>query len=143
MRLVGYAAIIGIMLTIFATMLALRVPLEVETIRDRNQLYRENSQGMIENVYLLKVLNKSQKTRHLTVTLKSDKHISMSKPVVLAIEAGDLASLPVTLVADPEELHHSKYEVTFMVQDSDDAGLNKTSESRFFAPAQHEGGDHD
>ena len=143
LRLVGYAAVIIIMATVFLTMLALRVPLEVDTIRDRKQLYRENSQGMIENVYLLKILNKSQKARHFIVTLKSDKNILMSKPVVLDIDAGDLVSLPVTLVADPEELEHSKYEVTFLVQDSLDAGLRKRSESRFFAPAQHEGRDHD
>ena len=37
-----------------------RIPLEVDIIRDRNSLYRETNEGLIENVYTLKILNKSQ-----------------------------------------------------------------------------------
>ncbi|HEX6590515.1 MAG TPA: cytochrome c oxidase accessory protein CcoG, partial [Moraxellaceae bacterium] len=42
-RLIGYATMIGIMAAIFVVTLGLRVPLQVETIRDRNQLFRESS----------------------------------------------------------------------------------------------------
>ncbi|MEN8132207.1 MAG: cytochrome c oxidase accessory protein CcoG, partial [Pseudomonadota bacterium] len=35
-----------------------RVPLELDVIRDRNALYRETHEGLVENIYTLKVINK-------------------------------------------------------------------------------------
>ena len=35
----------------------LRVPLDVDVIRDRNTLYRETDEGLVENVYTLRILN--------------------------------------------------------------------------------------
>lgn len=135
MRLIGYAALIAIMAGVFLVALTLRVPLEVETLRDRNQLYRETSDGMIENVYLLKVMNKSQQREHFIVRIESDSNIKLGKAVELDVEAGELAAIPVTLVADPGLLKKSKYPVLFTVQSSDNPKLKKDSDSRFFAPA--------
>ncbi|MDF3031818.1 MAG: ccoG [Moraxellaceae bacterium] len=135
LRLVGYAAMIGIMATLFVVTLALRVPLEVEAIRDRNQLYRENSEGLIENVYLLKVQNKAQRDHAYTVTLAGDPHIHLGKPLELRVKAGELVSVPVTLVADPGELDTSKYDIEFRVRSQDDGDIAKSIESRFLAPA--------
>lgn len=133
-RLVGYAALIGIMATVFLVALTLRVPLELETIRDRNQLYRENSDGMIENVYLVKALNKSQKAEHYTLTLEADDDIRMSEPIEISLAAGEQESVPVTLLADPGELDKTKYEIEFHLQAKSDPDVQKSSESRFLAP---------
>lgn len=137
LRLIAYAAVIGLMLSVFIYALAERMPLEVETIRDRGQLYRENSEGLIENVYLLKVLNKSQNAEHYTVSIESNPHISFSKPIAMDLDAGELLSIPVTLIADPGLLEKSKYTVIFRVRASHNPDIVKTSESRFMAPASH------
>lgn len=134
-RLIGYALVMAIVASIFLAALAMRTPLEVETLRDRNQLFRENSEGLIENVYLLKVLNKSQKNDVYTVTLEGDKHIKMEKPLSLSIDAGEHISTPITLVADPGELDSNKYAIKFKVQSTLDPSTSKESESRFLAPA--------
>lgn len=134
-RLIGYASVIAIMAGVFLYALTTRVPLQVETLRDRNQLYRESNQGMIENVYLLKVMNKSQQRQHYIVTLNGNPHIRMSAPLELEVAAGELSSTPITLVADPATLQERKYAIDFVVQSRDDSRIKKTSESRFFAPA--------
>lgn len=136
-RLIAYVIVLGIMASLFMYSLASRMPLEVETIRDRGQLYRENSEGMIENVYLLKVMNKSQSAEHYTVMLLGDPRITFSKPLALDVEAGELLSVPVTLIADPGLLDKNKYDITFSVRSRDNAKTVKNSESRFFAPASH------
>jgi polyferredoxin len=133
-RLVGYAALIGIMATVFLVALTLRVPLELETIRDRNQLYRENSDGMIENVYLVKALNKSQKAERYTLTIEADDDIRMSEPIEISLAAGEQESVPVTLLGDPGELDKTKYEIEFHLQAKSDPDVRKSSESRFLAP---------
>ena len=35
------------------------MPMGLDILRDRNQLFRENSEGLIENTYTLKILNKT------------------------------------------------------------------------------------
>lgn len=137
LRLVAYTVVIGLMVSLLVYALASRVPLEVETIRDRGQLYRENSEGLIENVYLLKVMNKSQVTERYTLTLLGDPRITLSKPVALTVEPGELVSVPVTLSADPGLLDKTKYTVSFSVRSRHDATVVKTSESRFIAPVSH------
>lgn len=133
-RLIGYALMISVMAGLFIVTLALRVPLEVDSLRDRNQLYRENSEGMIENVYQLKVLNKSQTAERYEVTLESDEHIRMPQPLLLDVAAGEQVQVPVTLTADPGELHQSKYDVEFKVRSLAHPKVRKESESRFLAP---------
>ncbi len=135
LRLIGYATVIAIMASVFLIALALRVPLEVETIRDRNQLYRETSTGMIENSYLLKIMNKSQKAESYSLRLEGAPEISMRAPATLDIGPGEMITVPVTLSADPGYLKQSKYDITFSVQSRQDEGIRKNSESRFLAPA--------
>ncbi len=135
LRLIGYATVIGIMAAVFLGALALRVPLEVETIRDRNQLYRQTSSGMVENSYLLKIMNKTQQAGSFSITLAAPPEIRMRAPASLEIAAGEMVSVPVTLSADPGYLKQSKYDVTFTVQALADKRLHKDSETRFLAPA--------
>ena len=137
-RLLGYATMIVVMATVFLVTLGMRVPLEVETLRDRNQLFRENNDGMIENVYLLKVLNKSQRADSYQVTLEGGKHIRMSKELKLDAAPGELVQVPVTLVADPAELDHKNTEIEFLVRSVNDAKVGDSSKSRFLAPAEVE-----
>lgn len=134
LRFVAYAVMITLMVSLFAVALARRIPLEVETIRDRNQLYRENSEGLVENVYLLKIMNKSQGSEHYTVTLSGNPAITLKKPLAMDVDAGELVSVPVTLVADPGLLKQSKYDVTFTVQASHDPAVKKEIETRFLGP---------
>src|SRR5690606_10748097 len=56
-RLIGYASGVMIMLGLFAYTVIARVPLHVDAIRERGQLYRQTSDGLIENIYTLKLLN--------------------------------------------------------------------------------------
>jgi cytochrome c oxidase accessory protein FixG len=133
-RLIGYATAIAIMTGVFLTALALRIPLDLEASRDRNQLFSENSDGMIENAYLVKALNKSQHAEHYTLSVAADPAIKMSAPVEFSLEAGEQESIPVTLVADPGELKKAKYDIQFELRAKSDADVQKSTESRFLAP---------
>lgn len=135
-RLIGYAIMIFIMSGIFITVLALRVPLEVETIRDRGQLFRENNEGMIENAYLLKVMNKSQESDQFRLEVIGDAHIKLVKPILLDIPAGGQAETPVTLIADPAFLTATKYDLIFKVVSLKHTNLSKENETRFLGPRQ-------
>lgn len=138
-RLIGYAIVLSIMCGLFLYALTGRVPLTVEAIRDRNQLYRESSDGNIENVYTLKVMNESQRSETYTLRLEGDAliHEEASDPAKLTLAAGELREVPITLEADPGQLDKTKYDIRFQVQATDDQHSKASTESRFFAPAIH------
>ena len=61
-RVLIYAGILLILLVTVVYSIAVRTPAKLDIIRDRNTLYRETSEGLIENVYTLRILNKDDET---------------------------------------------------------------------------------
>jgi polyferredoxin len=125
------------MVLIFVYSLALRVPLAIDAIRDRNQLYRENSEGLIENVYTLKIMNKSQQEQQYHVSLTGDEHIKLMPIENFSLAAGEISNMPVTLQADPAELTQANTKIVFKVDSVDDKNITAQTESRFIAPTSH------
>lgn len=138
-RLIGYGIALSIMCGLFLYALAGRVPITLEAIRDRNQLYRENTQGEVENVYMLKVMNESQRPEVYSLKVQADSHIheEASDPALVKAGPGELVSVPITLEADPGQLDNSRYDIKFEVRATDDPHMAATTESRFLAPATH------
>ncbi len=135
-RLISYSLAVVAMIVLFVYTLAMRIPLTIDAIRDRNQLYRENSEGLIENVYTLKIINKTQQTQRYRLSLESDNDAITLVPVPeFALAAGEIASMPVTLQADPAELSKTKTEIEFKVQSVTESNVVAETESRFLAPA--------
>jgi len=70
-KLVGYFLVLILMSGLLVFRNHNPSPLEVDIIRDRNSLYRETNDGLIENVYTLKILNKSQTKTNLILLVLS------------------------------------------------------------------------
>jgi len=69
-RVLVYGAAIGLLAVGFVVSLALRSPLRVDVVRDRNVLAREVAGGLIENIYRLQFINTSNEP--LTLQLAAD-----------------------------------------------------------------------
>ena len=133
-RLLGYGAAVLVMSALFIVTLFNRVPLHVDVIRDRNQLYRETSTGMIENVYRLQVMNKSQQDREYRIILDAPQGLTMLGRQHIFVAAGGQYSLPVTVSYDPYITELDSTTVRFIVQAADQPSLEKAHESRFITP---------
>ena len=68
-RIVVYGCALALLVVGFAAALALRKPVGLDVIRDRNSLYRTTDDGGVENVYVLKIVNKTERTHSYTVTV--------------------------------------------------------------------------
>jgi len=60
-RIIIYASLLIIVSLTLVYSIATRIPLELDIIRDRNALYRETVDGLIENIYTLKLINMDTK----------------------------------------------------------------------------------
>lgn len=138
-RLIAYAAMLALMLGLFVWILAARVPLQVEAMRDRNQLFRLNNDGLIENAFNLKITNKTQQEQTYRVSLNAPNGIRLDirHPEVI-LDAGEIYELPITVVGDPARVSQSELPISFRVQGVSDPSLSATIENRFRAPTAKE-----
>ncbi len=133
-RLIGYGVALMVMIVLFLSTVFSRIPLELDIIRDRNALFRENSQGNIENTYTLKIMNKTQQGQEYTVSVDGLKNVVTHIPEKVSTKPGELLSLTVTLEIAPEQLEQRNTTVYFTVQSVSDPSQEVTEESRFLGP---------
>jgi cytochrome c oxidase accessory protein FixG len=132
-RLVGYAAALVLMIGAFAWALQARSLVSLDVAKDRG-MYRENAAGQIENVYRLKVINKTQRPQRYYLGLVEGQPFAMSGPGDLALAAGEILEVPVSVVLLREPLASIPAPVEFEVVNQADAGERQVSASTFLAP---------
>jgi cytochrome c oxidase accessory protein FixG len=138
-RMVGYGLVLAAMVGLFAYELATRVPMELDVIRDRARLYRETYDGGIENVYTLKIINMDQRDHRLQIHANGSMALRYDGDETLYIEAGEVASLPVRLVAGPEQARspaERTVTIRFTVSSQEDSAFSISEESRFIFPSR-------
>ncbi|MGE8498684.1 MAG: cytochrome c oxidase accessory protein CcoG [Pseudomonas sp.] len=134
-RLVAYAiallAMIGATVWAFET----RAPISLDVTKDRG-LFRENSVGQIENIYSLKIINKTQQPRRYAVSLVdggSDFALQGKREVELA--PGEIIDVPVSVALLSERSRGGSEPIVFEVQDLQDTDSRVSARSAFVSPA--------
>ena len=121
-KLIGYFFVLLVMTGLLVANIMLRVPLEVDIIRDRNSLYRETNDGLIENVYTLKVLNKSQQPHTYTIDVQGLPDYRFIGDTTVTVEGGAVFSMPVSVATDAYNLKETVTEISFHVQTQNSEG---------------------
>ncbi|MGV8842370.1 MAG: cytochrome c oxidase accessory protein CcoG [Pseudomonas sp.] len=133
-RLIGYAVALLAMMGLFVWAVTNRPLVELDVLKDR-VLYRENQQGRIENVYILKIMNKAQTEMIYLIDADGIEGLAYEGKREIKALAGEVLSLPVELSIDPMLLPSSTNEVTFHIRSADDASIQNDAESRFIGPS--------
>ncbi|MBQ0933521.1 cytochrome c oxidase accessory protein CcoG [Ideonella sp. 4Y16] len=68
-RVLIYAALMAVLVGVFAWSLSHRPPLRLDVVRDRAALARWDEQGRLENVYRLQVSNQTEQAQRLTLSV--------------------------------------------------------------------------
>ncbi|MCG9698168.1 cytochrome c oxidase accessory protein CcoG [Shewanella sp. Isolate11] len=133
-KLVGYGALLVIMTSILVYATATIDPIRIDIIRDRNQLFRENDQGLIENTFTLKILNKTEAAHEYQLSVDGLPNYQWYGPQTVTIEGGEVLTLPISVAVDPVDLSRSMVKVKFKVVTTVDGDtLAASQESRFFS----------
>lgn len=133
-RLVGYAAVLTVIIVAFFWVLLSRVPLELDIDRDRTVLQRIVADGRIENTYILKVSNMTDETQTFHITASGLDGLIFDTEQTLTVAGGETATLPTRLLLPQQEGLLPSNKIEFEVTSMDDANMQVREESRFFAP---------
>ena len=113
-----------------------RTPLELDIIRDRNTLYRETANGLVENVYTLKVVNMDEQTHRYNLTVSGLDGLELVNATpVIEVSGGEVLTLPVSVRVDPIALKRTANEIEFTISAQDNAELTSIETARFLGPA--------
>ncbi|GGD62282.1 cytochrome c oxidase accessory protein CcoG [Lacimicrobium alkaliphilum] len=121
-KLVGYAVVLAAMIGFLVFEILTRVPLQVDIIRDRNQLYRETNDGLVENVYTLKILNKSQQLQRYNISVEGLEDHRLIGNNQVQVQGGEVYVEPVSVAVDPYNLESTMQDITIVVEGVDDQG---------------------
>lgn len=132
-RFFVYVICTMVMISAFFYTLAARDPIELDIIRDRTALYKESTDGRIQNNYSLIIMNKSQNDVVYQIGVTGIKGMELGHMEPLSLKAGEVKTVPVVIFVPPEKLSVSNSKIVFSVNDST-AGIEVDEESRFIGP---------
>ncbi|GHA19203.1 cytochrome c oxidase accessory protein CcoG [Oceanisphaera arctica] len=130
-KLTAYGLMMVLMLGVLVYAAANRVPMALDVQRDRNQLFRETPEGLVENTYTLKLSNRTQQPQLYRVRVEGMEALSWVGAVEVIVPAGEIVNLPISLAVDPYLLRGRMHPLRF-VADNNETAVG--AESQFFSP---------
>ncbi len=134
-RIIVYASLLLLLSAALFYSIATRIPLELDIIRDRNALYRETVDGLVENIYTLKLINMDTKKHHYQLSIKGlkDMQIVNAKNEIV-IDSGEVINLPLRIQIDPVNLEQTTNTIYFSLKATDQPEIQVTEQGRFIGP---------
>ncbi|MGX9459694.1 cytochrome c oxidase accessory protein CcoG [Shewanella sp. A14] len=132
-KLVGYGVALTVMILVFIYASATIAPVRMDVIRDRNALFRENNQGNTENTFTIKILNKTEQPQEYDLSVEGLPNAQWIGPQHVAIEAGEVLTLPISIAVDPIELKRTITKIDIKIDATiDGSPIEIKQETRFF-----------
>jgi cytochrome c oxidase accessory protein FixG len=134
-RVFVYAAILATLCAGFVAALLLRTPLELDVIRDRNALYRETRPGYIENVYMLRIINKDDVPHEFSVIASGLPTLMLeTDPSVIEVAAHEVSTVSARALVEDGATGSGSHTIEFTLAARDAPRLRATENARMFTP---------
>jgi polyferredoxin len=140
-RMIVYGVLLAALVVGFFVSISLRTPVGLDVMRDRNALYRTLPDGSIENVYLVRILNKDTAAHVYALSASGLPGISLEAGETAGpgdgsrheVGPGEVYSLPVR-VRVPRGEASGSHEIVLSIEAEDSPRLKASREARFLGP---------
>jgi cytochrome c oxidase accessory protein FixG len=134
-KILGYIAALIVMMALFTSSLLNRSLVDISVSRDRSQLYLPAAGGLIDNVFEIRVTNRSEKSATYRIEAVGITGASIVGEEVITVLGGELLETGVRLRADPSNLPLPGTPVLFRAVSTHHETIYAEAESRFIRPA--------
>jgi cytochrome c oxidase accessory protein FixG len=132
-RTLVYTGILTALAVLMVSLMALRTPVILDVIRDRNTLYRDVGRAGIENSYTIRVINKHNESHDYALSVSGIEGMQIRSETAFSLEGESVFTLPVSVTV-PHEYAAGGQVIEFHVDATDGSGISVTEESRFRGP---------
>ena len=133
-RIILYSAILLAIIVATAWSLATRVPLKVDVIRDRSLLAREATDGRIENVYNLKIMNTTEQPKRYSLAVDGLPGIEIAGKTLVEVAAAKNEEVTVVVRVPPESGKSGANTIHFAINAIDHDGIAVKEKASFLMP---------
>lgn len=134
-RVLIYGALLLVMLASTITGIAMRSPVSMEVLADRNVLYREVDFETLENVYSVRILNKSDTAREYRLEVAGlDGAQVVTRPETIRIASGETDNIVARVQVPRDEVSGPGNPFRLTLVAADDETIRVTTSARFHAP---------
>ncbi len=132
--IIYFLLLLGITSALIYSM-AIRIPLELDIIRDRNALYRETNEGLIENIYTIKVINMDLQPHQYILTVSGIEGMKViNKVPEIKVNSGEVLDFPISIQVDPVNLKKTTQKLKFDLISTTNPKLHVEESGRFIGP---------
>lgn len=139
-RVLGYSMMILLALGAFAYTLLTRVPLEMTVIRDRNTLFVEASDGAVENIYQLRVVNMDSHGHDFVLQATGIAGAELIGEQDFYLPPASDRDIYLRVRVAAEYLQATGRNLNFVIKAKDTSSLSVSAESRFMKPVRAQKG---
>jgi len=134
-RTMIYGTLLTALFIAFFSSIGSRTPLQLDVLRDRNSLYREIGEGVIENVYSVKILNLDTRAHSYTLSLADapDMRLEIDGGEI-NLAAGEVKRVAARVRADRSALGGASRDVVFVVETRAEPRISASTGARFISP---------
>ncbi|MEX5551487.1 cytochrome c oxidase accessory protein CcoG [Pseudomonas pergaminensis] len=132
-RLIGYSAVLLVMIAALVVALVERPMVSLDVTKDRG-MFRENAQGQIENIYSLKVINKTQQRQDYRLELVDADGFQLQGKTEISLAPGEISDVPVSVALLADKPVSTSQTLRFKVSDVREPWIYSAADSRFVAP---------
>ncbi len=133
-RVILYALALTGLLLALGISVATRVPLELNIIRDRNALFREAGNGLIENIYTLKIINMDDQPHRYDIDVTGINELEVIGLNNELINSGEVREMIISIRVDPVELKSTSNEILFHIESQSNKDIQQDQTARFLGP---------
>ena len=133
-RVLGYGAVLILVMLLAAWFLAHRIPLKVDVIRDRNMLTRTIEDGRIENLYTLNLMNTEEQPHRYTLVAQGLPGVVLAGSGEVEVQAASSRSVVVSVLAPPESGVKGANPVYFEIVAAENPEIRVREKASFLMP---------
>jgi cytochrome c oxidase accessory protein FixG len=135
-RILVYGTILLLLSASLVYSISQRVSLELDIIPARGELYRQNDNGQIENVYTLKITNMDNQIHSYDLQVTGIEGLQVLTPSEIRVNPGEVRTVTVSVLAEPANIQERSADLAFILTAQDDPKLSKVHHTRFLSPMQ-------
>jgi polyferredoxin len=130
-RMLGYATILGLVISAVLLSLTLRQPFKMDVIRDRGSLAREMEDGSIENIYRLQLMNTRESAKTFVISAIGLPTMAVAANETVSVPAATSLMVPIKLRLQPGQAKPGVHPVVFEAHDVQEPGIGARERSVF------------
>jgi cytochrome c oxidase accessory protein FixG len=135
-RTLIYGSILLALILGFIAAVAMRSPVTLDVIRDRNALYKLTDDGFVDNVYTVRILNKSERPQRFVLEARGASPLTLvARQAEYRVPSGAVYSLPLRVRRAAYDPVGSET-IVLKLRSLDQPDIQTETEARFLAPTR-------